>query len=154
MNSRQAVLLFCILILFLSLKNFCLQKYHSPLKKNYDKDKEEIIKLEKIWLKHLHDKTVLDTILASDFVHVLPQGDFINKAQHIKWVVSHSMKPGYSQKFDTLFVRIYNNTAIANGIVGTFNAEGKEINKSIFTDVFVNRKNKWQAVNAQENSIH
>ena len=154
MNRRRAVFLFWIFLLICCIQNFGNPKCHTYPKKNYHKDKEEIIKLEKIWLKHLHNKTALDTILAPDFVHVLPQGVFINKAQQIDWVVSHPMKSGYSQKFDSLNVRIYNDSAIVNGIVLTNNKEGKLIGKSIFTDIFIKRQGKWQAVNAQENSFY
>ena len=116
-------------------------------------DREQIIKIEKTWLASLHDKTALDTILANDFVHPVTNGIFLTKDQHINWVVNHPDLSGNIQKFDTLFVRIYNNTGIANGIVATLNKHGKLIRRSIFTDVFIRRNGSWQAVNGQENLI-
>ena len=50
-------------------------------------------------------------------------------------------------------VRVYGATAIANGIVETSDRPEAKLRKTIFTDVFVYRDNRWQAVNAQENEI-
>ncbi len=116
-------------------------------------DKELIMNIEHVWLKSLHDRTALNTILASDFVHVLPQGIFITKKENIDWEVHHPLPEGYVQKFDTLYVRVYGDTGIANGIVETFGAGGMSVRKSIFTDVFEKRNGSWQAVNAQENLV-
>ncbi len=126
--------------------------YGNNQKKNSN-DEKAIIKLENEWLGLLHDEATLDKILASDFVHVVPQGFFLTKEQHIKWAVSHPMSKEFHQKFDTLTVRVYGNSAIANGIVETFDQAGKSVRKSIFTDVFVKRNGTWQAVNAQENAV-
>lgn len=50
-------------------------------------------------------------------------------------------------------MRIYGETAIANGLVIGNDASGKQIDRSIFRDVFVYRDGRWRAVNAQENRI-
>lgn len=116
-------------------------------------DRQQIIGLEETWLASLHNKTVLDSVLAPDFIHPVSQGIFLTKSQHINWVVNHPDINHSFQKFDTLFVRVYKNTGIANGIVATYDRNGKLIRRSIFTDVFIKRKNRWQAVNGQENLI-
>jgi hypothetical protein len=56
-------------------------------------------------------------------------------------------------RFDKLKVRVYGSTAIANGIVEASDSPEVKLRKTIFTDVFVYRDNRWQAVNAQENEI-
>ncbi len=142
----KRIFLICIVILPVQI---CCQQYSTKTKN----DKKQIIQLEKTWLNNLNNKNILDSILASDFVHPLSNGIFISKEQPINWAVSHPAKGNYTSKLDTLFVRLYGNTAIANGIVETSDKSGKVIRKSIFTDVFVKRMNKWQAVNAQENLI-
>ncbi len=144
---KSGLFLFLIFLMILSNQNYC-----KPISNN-NKDKNQIISLEKVWLKNLHNKTVLNTILASDYVHTLPQGIFINKEQQINYMANHSFPEGVTQKFDTLFVRVYGNTGIANGIVETLNKYGKSIRKSIFTDIFVKRMGRWQAVSSQENLI-
>ncbi len=48
---------------------------------------------------------------------------------------------------------VYGMTALVRGIVTTTNVEGSVIDRLLFTDVFVFRDGKWQAVSAQENSV-
>jgi predicted GNAT superfamily acetyltransferase len=48
---------------------------------------------------------------------------------------------------------MYGDVGIVNGIVVTSDAHGKDVNRTIFTDVFVYRDGRWQAINAQENKV-
>ena len=116
------------------------------------KDRETIIALEQEWL-HAHDAATLDRILASDFVHVVPADFFLNKQQHIDWVVAHPEPKDRHTKFDKLSVRLYGDVGIVNGSVIATDENGKELDRTMFTDVFVFRGDRWQAVNAQENQV-
>lgn len=127
--------------------------YYQDHKAKTMDDKKHITQLEHSWLNSLHNKTALDSILASDFVHPVPGGVFLTKNQHIGWAASHPSPEDYHYNFDTLSVRVYGNAAIANGIVAVDDNHGKLIRRSIFTDVFIKRNGKWQAVNAQENLV-
>lgn len=102
------------------------------------------------WLEHIDDVSVLQSILADDFIHVLPSG-MITKQQQIDYVKTHPRSPREIRNFERLTVRVYGNTGIANGIVDITNASGTH--RSVFTDVFVKRDGQWKAVNAQENSL-
>lgn len=107
-----------------------------------------IADVEMRWLQHIDDPRVLQSVLADDFIHVLPSG-LITKEQHIDYVRSHPRSPGETRSFENLTIRVYGDTGIANGIVDTTNASGTH--RTIFTDVFVKRDGQWKAVNAQEN---
>jgi hypothetical protein len=57
-------------------------------------------------------------------------------------------------------VRVYGDVGIVNGVVVTTDEKGpsrtggdEEVNRTVFTDVFVWRDGRWQAVNAQENAV-
>jgi hypothetical protein len=115
-------------------------------------DRAAVIALERRWLAAEHDSATLEEILAPDFTHVVPTGDFLNKAQHIHYAVLRRPPAGHRERFDTLAVRMYGNVAIATGIVATTDAKGSTT-RSIFTDVFARRDGRWQAVNAQENRV-
>jgi len=115
-------------------------------------DRAAIESIEREWLAHESDQATLEQILAPDFAHPVSAGVMLTKQQHIDWAVHHP-KPGDSvSRFLTLKIRIYGNVAIANGIVEQTRAGG-DASRTIFTDVFVYRDSKWQAVNAQENAI-
>lgn len=117
-----------------------------------DADKQTILHLEEEWL-HARDGATLDRILASDFVHPVPQGVFLTKAQHIDWYVHHLPRLERKTSLDHVQVRLYGETAIVNGLVIGSDEAGKELDRTIFTDVFVYRDGRWQAVNGQENRV-
>jgi hypothetical protein len=116
------------------------------------KDQEAIGSIEQAWL-HAHAAATLDRILAADFVHVIPVDHFLTKAEHIDWTVRHPEPKDRHTRFDKLNVRLYGNIAIVNGTVIASDANGKELDRTAFTDVFAYRDGRWQAINAQENQI-
>src|SRR5437763_14354265 len=118
-----------------------------------NQDQAALIALENEWLANLHNPAVLEKILASDFVHPLPTGDFVTKAQHIQFSSTHLPPPTRKQRFDQMQVRVYGDVGVVNGIVLTTDEQGREGERTIFTDVFVRRNGRWEAVNAQENAI-
>ena len=117
-----------------------------------DQSQQAIIKLENEWL-HAKDAATLDRILASDFVHVIPIDHFLTKQEHIDWFVKHPEPADRHTKFGKLTVRVYGDVAIVNGSVIATDAAGKELDRTMFTDVFVRREGRWKAVNAQENAV-
>jgi hypothetical protein len=121
--------------------------------RSMEQDRQALIALENRWLEGEHDAAVLDPILASDFIHPVATGDFLTKAQHIYYSSRHLPPPNLKNRFDNLRVRIYGDVGIVNGIVATSDEHGKDVNRTIFTDVFVYRDGRWQAINAQENKV-
>ena len=107
--------------------------------------RDTLLKLEDEWL-HARDAATLERILAPDFVHVVPSGDFLTKAQHIAWFRSHPTGGNPKSHLENMHVRTYGGVAIVNGTVVAPD------HRSVFTDVFVLRDGRWQAVNAQENA--
>jgi hypothetical protein len=107
---------------------------------------KSIADVEMRWLQHIDDP--LQSVLADDFIHVLPSG-MITKRQQIDYVKTHPRSSQETRGFETLTIRVYSGTGIANGIVDTTNASG--MHRTIFTDVFEKRDGQWKAVNAQEN---
>ena len=113
------------------------------------KSREQALRaLEDKWLASEHDPQALQSILADDFIHVLPSG-FITKQQQIEFFKTHRT-PETPRHFEDLRIRIYGDTGIANGSVVAASADGGAPLKTLFTDVFVYRAGRWQAVNAQE----
>jgi hypothetical protein len=118
-----------------------------------DADRAAVVAVENDWLSHQSDGPRLNRILVDDFMHPIPSGLFLNKQDHIQWAVEHPRPAGWRARFDKLKVRVYVLKAIANGIVEASDSPEVKLRKTIFTEVFVYRDNRWQAVNAQENEI-
>jgi hypothetical protein len=105
--------------------------------------------LERHWLAVEDDPSALETILADDFIHVLPMG-FVTKREQIDFMRSHpAPKDGTAKRFENLRVRVYGTAGIATGAVIATRPDGTT-QKTLFTDVFAFRDGRWQAVNAQE----
>lgn len=112
---------------------------------------DAVVQIENRWLSREDDPRDLKSILADDFVHVLPAG-FITKDEQIRYLDRHPFPKGEAKHFEDLKVRVYGTAAVANGVVVATSGHGK-IRKTIFTDVFAYRNEKWQAVNAQETPL-
>jgi predicted GNAT superfamily acetyltransferase len=124
-----------------------------PPARSPEADRKTLLALEDEWL-HARDAATLERILADDFVHPLPQGVFLSKAEHIDWFVKHLPRADRKTRLDQVRVRIYGDTAVVDGMVLASDESGKEIGRTVFTDVFVYREGRWQAVNAQENEVN
>ncbi len=112
-------------------------------------DRRALIALENEWIAHEHDRAVLQRILADDFRHPVFTGDVLDKAQHIAWSATHVPPTTMSSRFERMGVRLFGDVGIVDGIVAATNA-GKDAGRTVFTDVFVFRNGRWQAVHAQE----
>jgi uncharacterized protein DUF4440 len=139
--------------LFLSIGTIHVGGVSSACQRTAAQDKEALIELENTWLKGEHDAVVLERILAPDFVHPVTTGDFLTKAQHIYYSTRRLPPANLKQSFEQMNVRLYADVGIVNGIVVTSDQNGKQLDRSIFTDVFAYREGRWQAINAQENRV-
>ncbi len=118
-----------------------------------DRDRDALVALENEWLKNEHNAAELEHILASDFLHPVITGDVLTKAQHIQFSAKHLPPSDFTNHFEGLQVRVYGDVGIVNGLVVTTNKDGNTVDKTVFTDVFVYRDGRWQAINAQENVV-
>ena len=139
---------YCILILITGCHVTALAQHRTV-----ESDREALIALENKWLRSEHRATELDSILASDFVHPVVTGNLLDKAQHIHFSSTHLPPANLQNHFDGLKVRLYGDVGIVNGLVVTTNDKGEEVRRTVFTDVFVYRDQRWQAINAQENEV-
>src|SRR5262249_16838251 len=118
-----------------------------------EQDRRALMALENEWLAAEHDGAALDRILASDFVHAVVTGDLLDKTQHIYYSTRYLPPPNLKQRFENLKLRLYGDFAIMNGLVVTSDEHGKDVDRTVFTDVFAYRDGRWQAINAQENRV-
>jgi len=121
-------------------------------KRTSNRDRDALIALENDWLKNEHNAAELEHILAEDFLHPVVTGDVLTKAQHIQFSSTHLPPSDLPKHLEDLQVRIYGDVGIVNGSVVATNKNGNIAAKTVFTDVFVYRDGRWQAINAQENA--
>ena len=143
---------FCVLSIVcvaVSISSFAASRTQSQPQTQSQKMEQEVKAVEQRWLENEDRPDVVQSILADDFVHVLPVG-FISKENQLAFLRKHPNAFPGSKDFEELRVRIYGDVAIATGIVSTIHDPGTKAKRTAFTDVFVRRDGKWLAVNAQE----
>jgi ketosteroid isomerase-like protein len=116
------------------------------------RDSSAIAAIEYEWID-ASDSVTLDRILASDFVHSVAQGYFLTKEETLAWSATHRPPATLRFRFGRLDVRVRGDAAIATGIVVTTDTTGTPLERAVFTDVFVHRGGRWQAVSAQETLV-
>ena len=147
MRSRSCTL--SILCVIVSVSSSASPRTPNQPQTQSQKMGQEVRAVEQRWLENEDRPDVVQSILADDFVHVLPAG-FISKEDHLAFLRKHPNAFPGSKHFEELRVRIYGEVAIATGIVSTIHDSGAKAKRTAFTDVFVRRDGKWLAVNAQE----
>ncbi len=110
---------------------------------------QEVRTLEQHWLENESNPEALEGILADDFIHVVGVG-LVTKREQLDYMRKHPSPEKGDRHFEELRVRVYGDTAIANGIVAAKEPDNLTPRRTGFTDVFVRHSGKWQAVSAQE----
>ena len=95
----------------------------------------------------------LATLLADDFIRPMPSGQLWGKAEQIAWLRDRPAPPGFTGKTERLDIRIYGATAVATGVAVVLDPTGQEVDRTIFTDVYVKRGGKWLMVSAQRGPV-
>lgn len=111
----------------------------------------EIKKLEQRWLDALvkRDQATVAEILAPEFLDTMFDGKVRNRDQALAAVLD-TTRPDLSRFFGRLEVKVYDGKfAVAHGLT-VLNGDKIREAHIVFTDVFVLRDGKWQAVAAQE----
>ena len=111
----------------------------------------EIKKLEQQWLDALvrRDQAAVAEILAPEFQGTKFDGKVHNRDQALAAVLD-TTRPDLSRFFGRLEVKVYEGKfAVAHGLT-VLNGDKIREAHIVFTDVFVLRNGKWQAVASQE----
>lgn len=111
-----------------------------------------LIRLEHTWQQAIlsGNKSVLREVLAQDFLDTSYKGVLRTKQDILSGV---KKTPRYNAALSDLAVRVFGDTAIVTGL-NTVTGPGKAWTAKLrFTDVFVNRNDRWQAIGAQESMI-
>ncbi len=113
-------------------------------------DRAYIEKSEAEWAETSvnHDCSVLERILADDFVGIDITGSHYTKADSIKRCQSRNSK-FVSNHTDKVDIRFYGDTAVAQGSESWQLKAGKS-GQFVWTDTWIKRDSKWQVVAAED----
>jgi ketosteroid isomerase-like protein len=117
------------------------------------RDAEQYIKdSERQWAESVsgNDASILERILADDFICIFPDGRTLTKADAI---ADAKQGPGgfVSNHLDEVHVRFYGNTAVAQGSESWVKNSGPQLKgRFVWTDTWVRRSGRWQIVAAED----
>ncbi len=128
----------------------------STIKQQNKSVEQELMQIEREWVQISvnHDASALDRIEADDFIYTGVDGTLVTKAQDISDITSGNLT-AESANIEEMKVRVYGDTAV---VIGRLTTKGQYKGKDFsgqyrFTDVFVKRNGKWQAVASHASSI-
>jgi|SRR5271154_5565155 len=130
--------------------------YFGAFREDSQKDAEHyIIESERQWAASVAngDATVVERILADDFVGVDPDGSLYEKA---KMVSGTREAPKYyiSNHLNEVKVRFYGDTAVAQGNESWEQRTGTpKHGRFVWTDTWIKRNGKWQIVAAEDLTV-
>jgi ketosteroid isomerase-like protein len=117
---------------------------------------QTLIEMEQEWSQAdiRKDAAALNRILAEDWIGIDFEGTVLTKAQALRGISSGSAALESTVLRD-MKVRVYGNTAI---VTGTDTEKGEyhgrdSSGKYLWTDVFVRRNGRWQAVSSQSTKL-
>ena len=115
-------------------------------------DRSAIAGLEAQWYGALTAQ-VAGELLAEDFARPMANGQIWSKAEQIAWLRDRPPVPGPTGRVERLDTRFYGEVAVATGIATIVGPEGRELDRNMFTDVYVKRDGRWQMVSAQRTQV-
>jgi ketosteroid isomerase-like protein len=119
-------------------------------------DKDALIEVEHAWGNALLKKDVagFSRCLAVEWVLITSDGNRVTKAVALADLKSGALKIE-SFRLEDVTVRLYGDTAVVRGLITEKSKlrDKDTSGKSRFTDVFVKRDGRWQAVASHESNI-
>jgi len=117
---------------------------------------QTLMQLERDWSQASLKKDIdtLNKIMADDWVNIDFLGKVVTKAQTIASLKS-GLPATQAAGLGEMKVRVFGDSAIVTGSdTGKSGSKGKEIiEKYLWTDVFVRRNGRWQAVASQSTKV-
>jgi ketosteroid isomerase-like protein len=110
---------------------------------------------ERLWAESVAsgDASVVERILAEDFVGVDPDGSLYDKAKMVKDTAS-APKYFLSNHLNEVKVRFYGDAAVAQGNESWVRRSGTPLRgRFVWTDTWIKRAGKWQIVAAEDLAV-
>jgi hypothetical protein len=128
---------------------FCLPVYAAACPKNQPKTKAALLEVEQRWADALsrRDADTVNCILADEFQEVDVDGSILTRADNLAKIPNR--KPGVNRLSEMTSGR-GTGMGYTRGLAELIDADGKVKARVRFTDVFVYRDGRWQAILGQE----
>jgi ketosteroid isomerase-like protein len=138
------------LLMIIPFLTFFTSLAHVQTKDDRVGDRAYIRQAESDWAESVvtNDASVLERILADDFIGVGPEGSHYSKSDAIK---DYQTQPSefVSNHLNEVEIRLYGDAAVAQGNESWKKKDGTP-GKFVWTDTWIRRGGKWQIVAAED----
>lgn len=119
---------------------------------NQSKEENTLVQAEQTWAKALekHDSDVVSCLMAEEFQDTDSNGELHDRTQALAHI---PQRPAYSNRLENVRARVYGDFAFVRGLNKVVDSSGKLLAQVRFTDMFVYRDGRWQAVAGQETLV-
>jgi ketosteroid isomerase-like protein len=124
----------------------------APCERGQPKDDETLLRLEETWAKapDRHDIETVSCLLADEFQDADVDGGVHDRTDALARIPQR--RPSLNHLED-MQVHLYGDTAFLRGVNQVTDASGRVLARVRFTDIFVYRDGRWQAVAGQETLV-
>jgi predicted GNAT superfamily acetyltransferase len=141
------------LCLLISFSLACCPLLHAaPCPAGQLKTADTLVEIEHAWASALQqrDTAALGCILGEEFQDADPEGAIFDRAATLSKTANHG--PVHHDLQD-LSAHVYGDFGYIRGLAIAANAQGKIVARVRFTDIYVYRDQRWQAVAAHESML-
>ena len=130
----------------------CPLTHATPCSTGQPKTADALAQAEHAWASALEqrDTAALGCILAEEFQDTDPEGALYDRSQTLSKAAQH--RPVHHELQD-LRAHVYGDFGYIQGLATAADAQGKIVARVRFTDIYVYRDQRWQAVAAHESII-
>jgi hypothetical protein len=116
------------------------------------KDGSALVQNEQAWAKALEqrDSAALSCLLATEFEDAGPDGGLQDRDTTLARAAKHQL---IHHELTEMQTHIYGDVGYIRGLATAVDAQGKVLARVRFTDVYVYREGRWQAVVAHESML-
>jgi ketosteroid isomerase-like protein len=116
------------------------------------RDEQALLQLEQTWAKALeqHDTAAVACLLADEFQDADVDGKIRDRTATLSRIPQR--RPS-SNHLEDMYARIYGDAAFVRGLNQVTDPSGKVLAQVRFTDIFVFRDGRWQAVAGHETLV-
>jgi ketosteroid isomerase-like protein len=139
---------------FLGVSLFIVSRFAwaAPCPTGQSKDGSALVHIEQTWASALEkkDAATVGCMLAEEFQDVDPQGNISDRATTLAKAADH--RPMHNELTE-LTPQVYGDFGYIRGLATATDTQGKIMARVRFTDVYVYRDGRWQAVAGQESML-
>ena len=130
----------------------CPAAYAAPCQAGQAKDGSALVQNEQMWAKALEqrDSAALSCLLAAEFEDAGPDGALQDRNTALAKAAQH--RPVHNELTE-MRTQVQGDFGFIRGLATAVDAQGKILARVRFTDIYVYRDGRWQAVAAHESML-